>query len=1150
MAKGLERSLSDGVRWHSFFSGYCSMTRQHRALCVLIPSLPLLLGSCAGPASHHAGGSRAIAERIRERNAEEARPDAPFERQQFFLERRLPAGQKVFPVDAWFRAEQQMRNMPRHDPRTTLSTSAPRTAAKTHDAPGWEWVGPGNVAGRTRALAFDPRDPSVMFAAGVSGGVWKSTDAGGHWSPLSDDAVNLNIGALVIDPDHPDVMYAGTGELYRNTGRPWSPMTGAGILKSSDGGRTWNRLLATDSDDFLYVSDIVLSPHDSKRIYAATNSGIWRSNDGGVTFTRVLRPENEQGVLEYEGCNDLLIRDDRPTDWVLASCSSRSTDDRYWLPNTVTPPACDGPCPAAVFLNRDAAGDGAWNQVLSEPGQGRTEMAAFKGNESIIYASSASIIPDFDRTGDGHGDYDNGLHAIFRSDDGGQTWEARLRNDDEDALSTYLMSYADGFESVRCNFGNQPFTYGAGWYNNAIAVDPVKPNVVWVAGMDIYRSDDGGRSFGMASHWFLNNNDPELVHADQHLLKFHPDYDGVNNRLLYTANDGGIAVASNARAPVDTGIKAACGPTTGSMNWQALNRGLGTTQFYDGQAWPDGSRYVGGAQDNGTLLGDDRNGPNLWNHIFGGDGGVVALRPDEPDTFFLSYQNGNIQRTEDGGRHVTAANAGLQDASIFIMPYLIDPNEPTRLFAGGTRLWRSDDEGRQWHSVSAALDGFDFGTRISALAVAPGDSNHILIANQHAIYFRFNALDSDNRTHWSSRSPREGWVSSLVFDPLDANVVYATYSTFGGAHVWKSTNGGKRWSPLDGSGDGALPDVPVHDLAVDPNDTSHLYIGTDLGIFVSLDGGAHWAVENTGFANVITESLDVADSGNGAPQLFAFTYGRGVWRVPLGDLDGKPDHRIGPEDSGLWDNPDQDGHGMFFEVIKQDGVPKLLASWYVYLDGEQRWLTGVGSVDADTATVPLSITDGGDFPPDFDPGSVSLKPWGTLMVEFESDRTAHAEWSSDYPGFNDGALDLRALVTPLDPADDPPGARVRACDSGSWYNTNQPGHGFQLQVVSVQGQRQVLAVWYAYLDGHQVYLVGNGPIENGEATVDFYITAGGEFPPDFDPLNVSKPFWGTATFSFTDADHGHVAWHSELEGFSDGQLDLTRLTRQLGRECD
>ena len=171
---------------------------------------------------------------------------------------------------------------------------------------------------------------------------------------------------------------------------------------------------------------------------------------------------------------------------------------------------------------------------------------------------------------------------------------------------------------------------------------------------------------------------------------------------------------------------------------------------------------------------------------------------------------------------------------------------------------------------------------MSALAVAPGNSDQVLAGTSFGDIFRSDiGTLAEGDTVWPSTRPRSGWVSWLAFDPKRADVAYATYARFGGNHVWKTENGGASWRPLDGIGPGRLPNIPAHSLVVDPRDTARIYVGTDLGVFVSLDGGASWAVENTGYAAVVTESLALATNPGGTPYLFAFTHGRGAWRVPL-----------------------------------------------------------------------------------------------------------------------------------------------------------------------------------------------------------------------------------------------------------------------------
>lgn len=1061
------------------------------------------------------------------------RADSPGERAAFDAVRRLPPGAAALDPAWYASAQAQAGGMPR------FSTIAGRVLAADKTAPAWEWMGPGNVGGRTRTLVFDPRNPDRMLAGGVSGGVYESTDAGASWRALSDQLPNLNIGALAIDPAAPNTLYAGTGELYRNNERPYAAMWGQGILRSDDGGRHWRPLLATQTADFRYVSDIVLSPQNHRRLYAATNTGVWRSDDAGESFVQILQP-TLNGGLQYEGCTDLELLPGGEA--LLASCASRSEDDRYWLPGTVVPPACGGPCPASVFRSDDARGTPSWQLVLSEAGMGRTSIALAPSDPNILYALSASIVPGPDRNGDGRGDYDNGLHALFRSEDGGRSWQARLRNTASDVLSTYLLSYADGFEALRCGFGGFD-AYSAGWYNQAIAVNPLDPEIVWVGGMEVYRSNDGGRSFGKASWWWLEDGLRGAIHADQHLLKFHPRYaQGVHR--LYSGNDGGAAWTEDDAGPVRTGPGAACGPGSAGVRWTTIESGLSSSQFYTGAVSASASVWLGGLQDNGTQLQNAFSPAFQTTEIFGGDGASVAIDPRNENTLYVSYQDVNIHRSLNGGPFVRATN-GINDVTVFIMPFVLDERAPDRLYAGGSRLWRSNDQGRNWMAASTPL-GPDFLDRISAIGLSPVDNNRILLGNQRAIFRSGSAGSSNGGAVYAASSPRSGWVSSLSFDPVDPNRAYATYSTFGGAHVWRSDDAGASWTAIDGQDEGALPDVPVHHLVVDPGNRQRLYIGTDLGVFVSLDAGAHWARENGGFANVIVERLAIAPNPpGGVPLLYAFTYGRGVWRAPLASFDGVASYTIGADLSGSFHDPAQDGHGWFIEATEFGGVPGIVATWYTYLGGEQVWLVGAGPVDGDHARVPLSIARGGGFPPAFDPTSVVVEPWGEVELRFANRDAGTATWTSTRPGFGNGSMPLQRL-SGIGAASD---GALRDCHAGTWYQPAQNGHGLQAQIIGPPGQQQLVLIWFTYQAGRQAWLLGVAPIVGDRASVPMTITRGGQFPPAFQASQVVREPWGSVEFRALGSDRARIEWQSTQAGFGSGNLELVRLSQLLGHGC-
>ncbi|HEX7180889.1 MAG TPA: hypothetical protein VF756_03545, partial [Thermoanaerobaculia bacterium] len=243
----------------------------------------------------------------------------------------------------------------------------------------------------------------------------------------------------------------------------------------------------------------------------------------------------------------------------------------------------------------------------------------------------------------------------------------------------------------------------------------------------------------------------------------------------------------------------------------------------------------------------------------------------------------SLRKSTDGGDTFEAAVEGIDEEEdfLFITPFVMDPSNAGRLWLGGTSLWRTTDGAASWTQASTSVAGEERRS-ISAIAVAAADPNRVLAGTVEGFIHRSDAaLTSTGATRWRRNRPAEGYVSWVAFDPVSSNVAYATYSTFGVAHVWKTVNGGATWVPLEGEGEGRLPDVPVHAIVADPENPAHLYVGTDLGVFSSLDGGLTWMVENTGFANVATESLSIRTTPDGARYLFAFTHGRGAWRVRL-----------------------------------------------------------------------------------------------------------------------------------------------------------------------------------------------------------------------------------------------------------------------------
>ncbi len=803
--------------------------------------------------------SRARARVIEKLKTKQAEPfDKPAEALEFFWSKRSPNGQPMA-VSPLEQAAAAAAALPLH---TTvggagagLTTAAPlggtsaTASASSTLAEGWQAHGPGNIGGRSRAMLVHRTQNNLMWTAGVAGGIWKSTDAGASWQPKGDLLVNIAVNSIIQDPALDNVLYAGTGEGFFNG----DAVRGQGIFKSTDYGETWMQLAATDNSDFFYVQKLAATRHQKKqRIYAATRTGVFRSTDGGATWTKVL------DAIAVRGCMDLAIQyfQEDKQNYVFASCGTFAQ--------------------GTVYRALDVEQGQVWEPVLSQPKMGRTSLAIAPSSPNVVYALASY----YDAAAPANLLY--AMRAVYRSDFSGAagTWQTQVQYDDPNKLNTLQLTNPVYAYLGTCFGPPNVDTYlNQGWYDNQIAVDPKNPDIVWTAGIDLMRSDDGGRNWGVASYWWFNATDPNYSHADNHAITFHPKYNGDSNRQMFAASDGGIHRTDDARAPVGTTVASVCGnPVAGQVAWQSLNNGYQVTQFYHGAVYPDGQTFFGGTQDNGTLRGTVRGGQN-WSTIRGGDGGYVAV--DKTDTTVIYGENTGktLQRSTNGGGSWTLIVSGLDAAGNyqFIHPFAMDPSNSSRLWYGGAYAYRSDNRGTAWTRASQF-----FASRIASWGISPSDPNRVYVGVQHLppysglIFTTPTATTATSATIWAVTQPRQGYVSSIAVDPANPQVAYATYSTYNFpghiGHVFRTTDGGATWSRIDAT----LPDMPVHSVVVHPAQPDTLYIGTDLGVFVTTDGGGSWLRENTGFANVVTEHLEI---NNG--RLFAFTHGRSAWSVQL-----------------------------------------------------------------------------------------------------------------------------------------------------------------------------------------------------------------------------------------------------------------------------
>ena len=795
------------------------------------------------PAPYAAPAPTAPDQRSARRESAEEEQEAIEERARWDLFKRSPDQRSPLPYERYLAAKDHIGRMAGYS--SVRRYAAGNKNSKSALIGNWEELGPGNIGGRTRSWLIDPTNPDIQYAGAVSGGVWKSTDGGRSWKPLTDFLANIGVTTLAFDPKNTRVLYAGTGESFASNFR------GFGIFRSTDAGATWEHLASTRNPNFFFVNKLIVSPVDSSRIYAATTTGLFRSLDSGASWTRVIET----------GCQEIAFRTDQPTDYLFVSC-----------------PATAGlPAGATIFRNTNAGGDGAWEPVFTADNMGRTSLAVAPSNQAVVYAMAAYRI---------NGELSNSFLAIYRSTSNGDkdSWERRAHREDGNRINATLLSNPLLNWADICNNGTRGWS-NQGSYDNVIAVDPTNSEILWAGGIDLFRSDDGGLNFGFASDWAVNPTFRTYVHADQHAIVFHPQYDGVNNKILFAAGDGGLFITNDALAPVATGERAYCTTTGYGINWNNLNTGYATIQFLSGAVYPGGHGYIGGSQDNGTMRGRDASGFLSWTTVSGGDGGYPAIDPVNPNTLFTTIQYVNpIRRFDDGGFASRVVMNGITDRGSttrfnFYAPFIIDPNDPSRLYLGGRILWRTNNQGDRWDPAAREFD-----SNASAIAVAPGNSFRVLAGSSAGfIYRNDDAISTTAENLWPSVRPRAGVVADLAFDPQNQDIVYAVYSTFNSTgntgHVFRSTNGGASWQVIDGAGPNSIPDIPVHSVIVHPQNSQILYVGTDLGVFVSTDGGANWLREELGIPNTRIEQLKLADS-NG-PVLYAFTFGRGVFRVRL-----------------------------------------------------------------------------------------------------------------------------------------------------------------------------------------------------------------------------------------------------------------------------
>jgi photosystem II stability/assembly factor-like uncharacterized protein len=697
-------------------------------------------------------------------------PDTPRLRWEYFFEQRAyPFGE--IPGGALQRARQQLEMMP-----GGFYAAPPAIQGTT-----WVPLGPETVpiaktsTGRLTAIAIHPDDSNIIYVGGAQGGVWKTTDGGAFWTPLTDGECSLAMGSIAIDPVNPEILYAGTGEQHFSGDSYY----GCGVLRSEDGGNSWTQLGAVQfvrsGAANAKISRVDIDPTTAgdvatTTVLAASNFGLYRSLDGGATWKQVL-----------SGVATDLVRHPNNSQILYAAI-------RY----------------EGVFKSTD--GGVNWEQLtVGWPTENvsRINLALAPSAPETVFASIQH------RT-------ESDLLGIWKTANGGGSW-------------TKLAA-------TGASCGKQC------WYNMTIAVSPSDSSMVFFGGVSFYRSTDGGVTF---------QDIRDGIHVDQHHLAFDPQ----DPSIVYVGNDGGIYKS-----------------TSSGTEWTTLNTNLALTQFYAGVSlhpW-DPVVSLGGTQDNGTL---ESYGSLEYNHLIGGDGGFTAIDFLNPivrygETQWKAESSFSGPRRSDGGVFARKVNGiDVNERALFIPPLVMDPVNPSRLYFGTVRLYRTEDRAEHWTPISDPFEG-----RISAIAPAASDPDVVYLGTSNGEVYR----TEDGGQSWSqiNLGVPNRFIRDLVVDPLDAQRAFLTVSGFGTVHVLRTTDGGGVWQSVSGN----LPDVPVNAIVQDPVEPSTLFIGTDVGVFGTYDAGVTWSALTDGLPNVAVFDLAYNPSTG---VLLAATHGRGMFTLSL-----------------------------------------------------------------------------------------------------------------------------------------------------------------------------------------------------------------------------------------------------------------------------
>jgi len=711
--------------------------------------------------------------------------------------------------------------------------SAPGTSSNN-----WVERGPDNVGGRTHALMFAPGSNIKVFAGGVSGGLWVNDDirsTASVWQRVSGVPGNLAVTSITVDPNDSDIMYIGTGEVYT-----WGAVNGNGIYKSEDGGENWFNIYSggTSAEDKLtYVQDIIAwnnpvtnqtevffgadamayteevssDSAGSGWIWLGDNTiGLYRSTDG-TNFTRLTGSLYESSPGDFYAPNDFDI----------------GADGKLWMGTKYSYSTGEG---GGVVFSNDGNG---WQFVRNLGDNGRVELACSQQQANKIYVLAE------DRTDAGN------PVKIYRTTNGFSS-------------APISMSQPNDADT---GIAATDFTRGQSFYDLMIGVDPKNDAILYVGGIDLFKSTNSASSWNQFSHWYGGFGEQE-VHADQHGIAFASNGTTSSNRVIF-GNDGGVFYSNN-----------------GGTSTNARNNGYNVTQFYKAAInQPTGTdKLLAGAQDNGSqLINGAPAGIGSSVEVTGGDGCWAFI--DQDSQYMVStYVYNNFRYITYGGTYL-GNFPNSDNTGDFVNQCGLDSNTNVLLSnaTSGTTYqiyrWAIDPSGPSIGRTT--LSNAMLNTVPTYFTASPYTNNRFLVGTALGKLIRMNNVSGTPTWADISIPGQVGAVSDIRYGQSE-NEIMVTFHNYGVTSIWYTSNGNSG-SPTWVSKEGNLPDMPVKCILQNPLDTNEVIIGTELGVWKTNDFSSTnptWVQSQNGMSDMKILSFDYRSADR---TILAATFGRGMF---------------------------------------------------------------------------------------------------------------------------------------------------------------------------------------------------------------------------------------------------------------------------------